>query len=90
MTSSKSLSSKKVPSPNDNASTLLTAINDYFLNETQLAEREGVSVKKLQADRLYGVGCPYHKFGRAVRYRLSDVLAYESKNLINTTNGVQQ
>lgn len=53
--------------------------SDVFLTEKQLADRWQVSDKKLQADRWLGVGVSYLKLGRAVRYRLSDVRAYEDQ-----------
>jgi hypothetical protein len=56
-----------------------------LLTEVDLATRWGCSVKKLQADRLKGVGIPYVKLGRLVRYRLSDVLAYEEAHVRNST-----
>lgn len=51
---------------------------DVFLTEKQLADRWQISVKKLQADRWNGVGAPYIKLQRLVRYRLSDIRAYET------------
>lgn len=54
--------------------------------EQQLSERWGVSIKKLQADRLKGEGIPFVKIGRLVRYRLEDILAYEQANLRNSTS----
>lgn len=55
------------------------------LTEHQLAERQGRPVKTLQAERLKGGGVPFLKFGRTVRYRLEDVLAWEQAHLFNTT-----
>ena len=57
-----------------------------ILTERDLAGRHGCSVKKLQADRLKGVGIPYVKLGRLVRYRLCDVLAYEEAHLRSSTS----
>ena len=59
--------------------------SEMFLTEKQLAARWFASTKKLQADRLYGKGCQYIKIGRAVRYRLSDILAFEMENLRTST-----
>lgn len=56
------------------------AQSEVFLTEQQLAQRWNISRKKLQADRWKGGGVPYCKFGRAVRFKLSDVLAFESAN----------
>jgi hypothetical protein len=56
------------------------------LNERQLAERWGVSVRTLQAARVKGGGVPFVRIGRAVRYRLEDVLAYEQARLRTNTS----
>jgi hypothetical protein len=47
------------------------------LTETQLAERWQISVRTLQAARVKGTGVPFVRIGRAVRYRMDEVLAYE-------------
>lgn len=49
---------------------------DSLLNEKEVAERLGRSVKTVQKDRCYGSGPPFVKVGRLVRYRESDVDAY--------------
>ena len=59
---------------------------DRLLTQRQLAERWSVSQKKLEADRMKGCGCPYVKLGSAVRFRLSDVLAFEEANLRRSTS----
>lgn len=48
-----------------------------LLTEAQLAERWCLSVKTLQAARLKGNLIDFVKIGRAVRYRLVDVEAFE-------------
>lgn len=50
---------------------------DVFLDENQLGTRWGVTPRMLQQARWKGAGCIYVKIGRMVRYRLSDVKAYE-------------
>jgi len=50
---------------------------DVFLDENQLGTRWHVTPRMLQQARWKGVGCVYVKIGRMVRYRLSDVKAYE-------------
>lgn len=57
------------------------------LTEQQLALRWGVSVKKLQADRLKGGGIPFIRLGRAVRYRYADVMAWEEQHRLTSTSG---
>jgi hypothetical protein len=56
------------------------------LNEKQLAERWGVSIRTLQAARVKGSGVPFVRIGRSVRYRLEDVLAYEHARLRTNTS----
>jgi hypothetical protein len=56
------------------------------LNEKQLADRWGISVRTLQAVRVKGGGVPFIRIGRAVRYRLEDVLAYEQAQLRISTS----
>jgi hypothetical protein len=58
------------------------------LNEQQLAERWGISVKKLQADRLKGGSIPFVRLGRAVRYRYADVVAWEERHLHTSTTTI--
>ena len=62
-----------------NSSNALIARNaiEYFLCEQQLAARWGISIKTLQAQRWKGCGVAFIKLGRSVRYRLSDVVAFE-------------
>lgn len=57
-----------------------------FLTEQQLAYRHQRSVKTIRNDRLRGGYVPFRKFGRQVRYRLSDVLAYEEAQLRKSTS----
>jgi hypothetical protein len=57
-----------------------------FLTEQQLAYRHQRSVKTIRNDRLKGSYVPFRKFGRHVRYRLSDVLAYEEAQLRKSTS----
>lgn len=62
--------------------------DDTLLTEDELARRWRLaSAKKLQADRVKGVGCPFVRIGRCVRYRMSDVLAHEAANLRQSTTG---
>lgn len=59
---------------------------DKLISESQLAERWGVSPRTLQAQRLRGTGCPFIVIGRNVRYRLSDVIAFEEQNRLRSTS----
>jgi hypothetical protein len=60
-----------------------------FLTEQQLAERHQRSVKTIRNERVAGVGVPFVKIGRHVRYRLSDVEAYEQDHLRTSTAAVR-
>lgn len=51
---------------------------EEFLSEADLALRWQKSRRSLQRWRAEGVGPPYHRIGHAVRYRVSDVRAYEA------------
>jgi hypothetical protein len=62
---------------------------EIFLTETQLAARHQRSVKTLRNKRVQGGYIKFVKIGRHVRYRLSDVLAYEQAHLQNSTSGIE-
>jgi len=49
---------------------------DQLLTEQQLAELLGKSPKTLERDRMSGVGIPFIRVGRSIRYRTSDVEKY--------------
>lgn len=59
-----------------------------LLTEDDLAERWRVSVKTLRNDRVSGTQrrIPFVKIGRCVRYRLSDIEAYEDSHTIGSTS----
>lgn len=59
-----------------------TSDADVFLDENQLGARWHVTPRMLQQARWKGVGCIYVKIGRMVRYRLSDVKAYELSHTV--------
>ncbi|WP_299303287.1 helix-turn-helix domain-containing protein [uncultured Brachybacterium sp.] len=52
------------------------------LTPTDLSERFGVPLKTLAAWRYQGTGPAFMKLGGAVRYRLEDVEAYETENMV--------
>ena len=62
---------------------------ETFLTETQLAARHQRSVKTLRNARVSGGYIPFVKIGRNVRYRLSDVLAFEQAALKRSTSDAQ-
>jgi hypothetical protein len=55
-----------------------------FVGQEYLERRWGVSGATLERDRSLKQGCKYFKIGGAIRYRLSDIEAYENKCLVET------
>lgn len=53
------------------------ACDDELISEFRLARRWDCSPKTLRNQRSLGEGCPYVQLGRLIRYRLSDIVAYE-------------
>jgi len=53
----------------------------HGISRQELADRYGLPVKTPAEWASKGTGPPYAKFGRHVRYRLSDVIAWEAKQL---------
>ena len=49
-------------------------------------EEKPISVRTLQRMREDGRGPPYHKFGQAVRYELSDLLSYAAAHRRDSTS----
>lgn len=59
--------------------------NVQLLTEHQLAAHWNISIKTLQAQRWKGCGITFIKIGRSVRYRISDVAAFEQQNMRTST-----
>ncbi len=55
-----------------------------YLGEQDVANIIGVSVQTLRNDRCSKRRIPYVKFGRSVRYRYSDVIAFMEAHKIKT------
>lgn len=55
--------------------------DDRWITRQELADRYGVPVKTPAEWASKGTGPPYAKFGRHVRYRLSDVVAWETTQM---------
>lgn len=66
--------------------TAYATTGDLLLNEQQVAQRQGRSVRTLQNQRVQGGGIPYFKLGRVVRYRLSDVVEWEDARRFSSTS----
>jgi|GEM_PF-3388735 len=66
-----------------------TSWDDVLITERTLAKRWGISVKALQKARLtkMGITVPYHKFSNLVRYKFSDVIAYEQASKVTSNDG---
>lgn len=47
-----------------------------WLTDIEVANLTGLSVFTLRAHRQKGIGIPYYKIGRSVRYKLDDVEAF--------------
>lgn len=60
--------------------------NDTWLSRQQLADRYGLPVKTLAQWACKGTGPRYARMGRHVRYRLSDIIDWESARI----NGLHQ
>lgn len=54
-----------------------------LLSTIQAAAIIGVTPTKLKMDRHLGVGIPYVKIGRTVRYKLGDIRDYLERNSFN-------
>lgn len=66
--------------------TPIPGTGELLLYEQELAARHKVSLQKLRNDRWLGRGVPFIKIGRLVRYRMSDVLAYEAAHFRTSTS----
>jgi hypothetical protein len=62
------------------------ALDEILLTEKQLAARHQLSVKTLRNARVTGSYIRFVRLGRTVRYRLSDIVAYEEANLVHSTS----
>ncbi|AKK30466.1 AlpA family transcriptional regulator [Mycobacterium sp. EPa45] len=54
---------------------------ERWISRQELADRYGVPVKTPAVWASKGAGPPFARFGRHVRYRLSDVIAWEIEQL---------
>jgi predicted DNA-binding transcriptional regulator AlpA len=66
--------------------TPVTPVPDKLLTEKDVAPILGVSVYTLQRWRVRRVGPRYVKLGRAIRYRMSDLLDFISGNTIGPSH----
>jgi Helix-turn-helix domain len=61
--------------------------DETFLTDEELATRWAVSPKTLRNARVSGRLIGFVKIGRSVRYRMSDVIAFEEKHFVRSTIG---
>jgi hypothetical protein len=60
-----------------------------YLNEKQVSEMTCRSLSTLRNERSLGLGIPYSKVGRSVRYSLTDVVEFMEAHKVNTSERVQ-
>lgn len=59
-------------------------MSDNIITQEELAARWQISEATLERDRSLRQGCRYMKIGGLIRYRMSDVLAYEDDCTVET------
>jgi hypothetical protein len=64
--------------------------DETLLTEQQLAARWSIAPKTLRNARVEGRLLGFVKIGRSVRYRLSEVIAFEEQNSVRSTSGGEQ
>lgn len=62
------------------------APQDRYIDDVEAAEILGLSRSYLRQLRLRGGGCAFSSFGRAVRYRLSDIYAWAASKAARSTS----
>jgi len=55
-----------------------------YLNEVRVADITGRALSTLRNERARGLGIPYIKIGRSVRYDLTDVIQFMESRKIKT------
>jgi len=63
---------------------------DRWIDEVEAAELIGLSISWFQRARYVGNGPPFTKLGRAVRYRLGDILAFMEARQVRSTSGCRK
>lgn len=70
---------------NPNKATKPTNAALAYWTEGQVANRLGVSVQWLRLERARGSSLRFRRFGRSIKYKISDVLEYEETAVVNFT-----
>ena len=55
-----------------------------YINERQVSQMTGIALSTLRNQRFKGIGIPYCKLNRSVRYSFEDVVRYMEQHKINT------
>lgn len=71
---------------NTDGTTTMHDLCARWLSEKDVAILIGVSVYTLRSHRHKGVGLPYVKYGKSVRYSHADICAYLESRKINNSN----
>jgi hypothetical protein len=61
-----------------------------YISEKGVSKILGKALSTLRNERCRGVGIPYYKLGRSVKYRLDEVLQYAEARRVETDGGVVQ
>ncbi|WJI79368.1 MULTISPECIES: hypothetical protein [unclassified Mesorhizobium] len=77
---------QKIQSQKTQFGSVENALCDRLIDEKALAIRWGVSTRTLQNKRVSGNGIPFLKISSSVRYRMSDVIAFENASLRFSTS----
>ena len=60
---------------------------EQWLDEKKVAAITGLSVHTLRAHRQHGIGIPYAKIGRSVRYLLEDIQTWmKARRIVRAPN----
>ncbi|HEX8444147.1 MAG TPA: DNA-binding protein [Allosphingosinicella sp.] len=59
---------------------------DRWVDTEGAAKHVGLAVSTMEKLRTYGDGCRYSKRGRSVRYRISDLDAWMTERLVQSTS----
>lgn len=59
---------------------------DRYIDDREAADMLGLSRAYLRNLRVSGGGCRFSKFGRAVRYRVGDLMAWANDNAVQSTS----
>ena len=59
-------------------------ITAMYLTEKEASEITGLSLSKLRNDRSSGIGMPYCKVGRSVRYKFDDLESFMDGTRVET------